>query len=183
MRKLNAVLAMGITALFLVHAITGAFQLMGVMSGGSAFLSVLSWVMLGLIVLHVIISVKLTVDTVVAIKRAKASYFKENKLFWIRRISGLAVMLFIVCHVVIFMGRNEDGAYRLALFEGVQLATQILLVLSLALHILSNIRPLMLALGVKSFKDALIDAMLVLSVIMLFAGAGFAIYWLRWNVF
>ncbi|MBR1739477.1 MAG: pilus assembly protein PilX [Ruminococcus sp.] len=182
MRKFNAFLSMGIVLLFLVHAVSGGFILMGLISGGNGFLSALSWTMVGLIVLHAIVGVKLTADTLIALKKAGTSYFKDNRLFWTRRISGFAVMLFILFHVLIFIGKN-DGAYRLTLFGGAQLVTQILLVLSLAIHLVTNIRPLMTALGIRSGREFIVDAAFVLSVILLFTGAGFVVYYLRWNVF
>ena len=38
MRKWNAVLSVGILALFLIHAIAGSFQLSGISQGGSEFM-------------------------------------------------------------------------------------------------------------------------------------------------
>ena len=182
MRKCNAVLSMGILALFLIHAIAGAFQLSGFIPGGSAIMQKIAYVMVCLIFIHFIIGVKLTADTLKAIKKSGTSYFKENKLFWVRRISGFAVMLFVICHIIIFLGRN-DGAYRLNLFKGVQLTSQLLLVLSIAVHVITNIKPLMIAIGAKSYKVFLTDVILVLSVLLVFMGIAFVIYYLRWNVF
>ncbi len=179
MRRVNAVLAMGITALFFVHAVMGGFQLMGLMSGGNTVMKVLAWVMMISIVLHMLIGIKLTADTVIAIKRSGASYFGENKLFWIRRISGLALMLFIVTHLMIFS--NSGTPVRLGFFGTAQLISQILLAVTLALHIITNIRPLMTALGLRGFRELLLDVMLVTAVLLLFAGAAFVVYFIRWQ--
>lgn len=180
MRKLNAILAMGTVVMFLVHAVMGGMILMGFIPGGNTVMKVLAEVMMICITGHVILSIKLTADTVIAVKRSGAHYFKENKMFWIRRISGLAVMLFIVAHLEIF-GKDGGDPVRLALFEGPQLVTQLLLVVSLIVHILTNIRPLMLSLGAKSYKELALDIVLILSMILLFAGAGFAVYYFRWQ--
>ena len=139
MRKWNALLSMGILVLFLIHAIAGGFQLAGIFSGGSVLMQGMAWLMLILIVLHMMIGFKLTADTCKTCKESGISYFKENKLFWIRRISGFAVMLFILCHVFIFVGRNQNGIYRLNQFGTIQLISQILLVISIAVHVLTNI--------------------------------------------
>lgn len=181
MRKINAVLSMGILALFLVHAIMGGFQLAGIVPGGRLIMKVLAWIMVGLIGLHTAIGIKLTCDTLRAQKKAGAAYFRENKLFWLRRVSGAAIMLFIVFHILIFLGSN-DGAYRLNLFGGAQLASQIVLVLSIAVHVITNISPLMLALGARGYREFALDIMLVLAVLLTFMGAAFVIYYLRWNV-
>ena len=182
MRKCNAVLSIGILALFLIHAVAGAFQLFGFISGGSAVMEKIAFAMVCLIFIHFVIGIKLTFDTVTAIKKSGASYFKENKLFWIRRISGFAVMLFVIFHIMIFLGTN-NGAYRLNLFEGIQLASQLLLVLSAAVHVITNIKPLMIAVGAKSYRVFLTDIILVLSILLVLTGIAFVIYYLRWNIF
>ena len=179
MRKLNAVITALILVLFLIHGVSGGFQLAGVIAGGSVIMKTLAYIMSALILLHTVIGVILTADTLKALGRSGAGYFKQNKLFWLRRISGLAVMVFIVSHIIIFIGVN-DGAYRLAEFGGVQLATQILLVVSIALHVISNAKPALISFGIKSFKEAGLDAALVLAGILIFAGIAFIIYYLRW---
>lgn len=179
MRKINAILSMGIIILFLFHAIAGAFQLMGVYQGGNKVMQVLAWVMTVMIGLHTIIGIKLTADSIKAIKRSGGGYFKENKLFWARRISGLAIMVFILLHIVIFMGVN-DGAYRLSFFGPAQLASQILLVLSIALHVITNAKPVLISFGFKGFKELGLDIALVLSFILIFTGIAFIIYYFRW---
>ena len=181
MRKWNAVLSMGILVLFLLHAVIGGFQLSGILSGGSSILTVLSWVMVCLIAVHALLGIILTVQSLSAQKKAGAVYRKENRLFRVRRISGFAVMLLILTHIVIFLGSSEDGVYRLNPFGTAQLISQMLLVLSIAVHVLTNIRPLMLALGVRGFREFLTDILLILSVILCFCGAAFLIYFLRWQ--
>ena len=115
MRKYNAVLSMGILVLFLVHAIAGGLQMAGFLPGGSQVMKVLAWVMLGLIAVHIVIGCKLTADTLRAIKRSGASYFKENQLFWTRRISGFTILIPLVMHLFIFRESNAE-AYRLQVF-------------------------------------------------------------------
>ncbi|MBO6140647.1 MAG: pilus assembly protein PilX [Ruminococcus sp.] len=179
MRKINAIITMLIIVLFLFHGIAGGFQLAGVINGGSKLMKTLAHIMEALIWLHVLIGIKLTADTVKAMKRAGVSYFKENKLFWLRRISGLAVMVFIMAHIFIF-AHNGEGAYRLNEFGGFELMTQILLVVSIALHAVSNAKPALISFGIKSFKEAGLDLALILAGILIFTGIAFIIYYFRW---
>lgn len=181
MRKWNAVISIAILILFLLHAVAGGFQMMGLLPGGIQVLSVAAWIMTGLIVLHVLIGIKLTVDSLVACKKSGASYFKENKLFWARRISGFAVMLFILLHVLIFLGSN-DGVYRLNYFGTIQLIGQLLLVVSLMVHVISNVKPLLISFGIKKLMDYAPDILLILGGVLLFTGAAFLIYYIRWKV-
>ena len=182
MRKANALISGCVVVLLLVHMIAEALQMAGLLGGGSTFLTVIAWVMLALIVLHVIIGIKLTVDSLRLVKKSGASYGKENRLFWLRRVSGLAVMAFIATHLLIFTGTEDGGIVRLHLFGGMQLATQLLLVASIAVHVLCNIRPLMIALGVRGGKERFLDVLVVPSGILLFTGIAFVIYFIRWNV-
>ena len=181
MRKANALLSMGILVLFLIHAVLGGFQLSGILPGGSRILMILAWLMTVLIALHTVLGCIMTVQTFSAQKKSGAAYPKENRLFWTRRISGFAVMLLILAHIVIFLGSSAGGVYRLNLFGTVQMISQILLVIAVAVHVLTNIKPLMLALGVRGFQEFFTDILLILSVLLCFCGIAFLIYYLRWQ--
>ena len=183
MRKANVILCIGILVLFLVHGILGGFQVIGVTAGGNDFLKGLTWVLLALVGVHGVIGTKYTVDTLRALKKSGKSYFKENRLFWARRISGFAVMLFVVIHAVIFLGKGSGENYRLNYFGTLQLISQILMVISVAVHVICNIKPLFISLGSKGIRAYLCDILFILSVVMLFCGVAMVIYYLRWNVF
>ena len=181
MRKWNTLLSICIIILFLIHAVAGGFQLMGLLSGGNVILSVLAKIMLVFIIIHGVIGIKLTWDSIAACKKSGVSYYKENRLFWARRISGFAIIIFILIHVILFLGKN-DGVYRLNYFGTLQLATQILMVLSLAVHIITNINPMIISFGVSKIKEYAVDILVVLSAILLFTAVGFVIYYIRWII-
>lgn len=180
MRKFNAVLSVFIIVTFLFHLIAGSFQLFGVSNGGSVIMKAAAGVMFTAVALHILIGIKLTADTLTAIKKSGASYFADNKLFWIRRISGLAVMLFIFSHIFIFAGSSASGTFRLNLFDVPQLVCSLLLVISLLVHIVTNIRPLSAALGLDSSRGFAADAAFILSVLLVVSGAAFTVYFVRW---
>ena len=79
-------------------------------------------------------------------------------------------------------GYQVQGAYRLRPFGGPQLAEQLLLVLCLGVHILTNLRPLRISLGGRRLGAFLGDALLVLSVLLLVMALAFAVYYRRWNL-
>ena len=182
MRKWNAVLTAGILLLFLLHSIAGGFQLAGLLSGGQHWLTVLTWVMLGMTAAHAVIGCILTVQTLHSIKHSGTSYYKENRLFWMRRSSGLAVMLLLVSHVLAFQVTVTEGAVRLPLFGNLQLALQLLLVIAVGLHVLTNVKPLMIGLGAVKSKAILPDLLVILAVLLAAAGAGFIVYFIRFNI-
>lgn len=179
MRKFNAILTMAILALFLIHAILGGFQLMGV---GNTAVKIIAWVSVGLIAVHTVIGVKYTVDTLKVWKRTGVSYFKENTLFWARRVSGFAIMVLLFFHLTAF-GSGSGAAYRLPWFDTAKLVTQLLLVAAIALHVLTNVKPMLISFGIKSLKERVGDILVVLSFVMLFLAAAFIVYYIRWNSF
>ena len=182
MRKLNSVLGIVLIALMLFHIIVGAFQLMGFLPGGNAVMKTAAWIMLAAAALHTLIGIKLTFDTVYALKRSGKNYFGENKLFWIRRISGFALLVFMAAHVVIFVGHGDGSGFRLNFYDIPELVCSLLFVCALLVHIVFNIRPLMTALGASKAKEFIADAAFILTVLLLFAGAAFAVYFVRWQL-
>lgn len=181
MRKWNALLTVGILVLFVIHMIWGGLELTGMTKGGSTLYTALSHTLMLLIALHMLIGIKLTIDTVRIGRRAGVHYGRQNLLFWVRRISGFALMLFLLVHVLIFMGNHDAGAYRLNRFGGVQLASQLLLVASLLVHLLCNITPLRIALGLGDQKNFRTDVLLVLAILLVLAGGAFVVYFTRWQ--
>ena len=182
MRKWNAVIGMAMMVIFLVHAIGGSLSMAGIISGGNPVILGLTRVLVLLMAAHIVIGVILTARTIRACRRSGASYFRENKRFWIRRASGFAIVLFMIHHMVIFSGDHSGGAYRLSLFAGAQLISSLLLVASIAVHLITNIEPLSIALGIKDGKEFAVDLLLILSILLFVMGAAFIIYYLRWRV-
>jgi len=181
MRKINAVLGPLMIILLLIHGIWGAFQLASIVPGGSVIRRILSYVMVAAVACHIVLGIVLTAQTFKAIRRSGASYFRGNEEFWLSRISGLALLIFIIYHMCVFITPAGE-IFRLNSFGGLQLAGHILLVVSLFLHLSVNIRPLFIALGIGSRKY-IRDIIIILSVIMLVFAAGFIVYYLRWTYF
>lgn len=179
MRKWNAVITAAILLLFLIHAVMGGFQLMG---AGSTAVKTAAWACMALIIVHTVIGVKLTADTLRVRKRTGIGYFRQNTLFWARRISGLAVMILLAFHLTAFADRS-GAQYRLQWFDTAKLVTQLLLTASLALHVLSNVRPMLISFGIRSLKERAGEILLILAVLLLFMTAAFVIYYIRWNSF
>ncbi len=181
MRKLNSIAAILVMILFVVHMISGGMILAGMMNGGSLFLKGVTHLMLAALFVHITLSLILTVQTVYAMRKSGVSYGKANRLFWIRRISGFALAFFILVHEKIFEGHLTGSAYRLNFFGGPQLIAMILMVITLLVHLICNIPPLRISLGITDRKNLRTDLMLVLSILLLLAGISFVIYFFRWG--
>jgi hypothetical protein len=181
MRKVNAIISMGIIVLFLAHGIAGSFQMIGIIPGGSTFLEILTWCMVIMISVHTVIGIILTIHTIRISKKTGVSYLKENFLFWIRRISGFVLMLLVSLHLSVFV-QTGDGIFRLSCFGISELVGQVLMLSALAVHLLCNIKPISIALGLYGEIGYIRDILLILSAVLGFCALAFVIYYLRWNV-
>lgn len=177
MRKINTVLTVLILFLFILHAVFGSMLIVG---AGSTALKQLARGTVALIVIHALIGIKLSLDAIRISHRTGAAYFRQNRLFWARRISGICVMVLIFFHMTAFEDRS-GGVYLLKEFDRMKLTLQILLILSVALHVLMNIRPLLIAAGARVLRRFEADIWIVLSVLLLVFTAAFLIYFLRWQ--
>lgn len=164
-------------ATFIVHGIMGSMKLMG---GNADALKGAAYLCMAFICMHIIVTCILTFETLKARKMSGAGYFKENRLFWARRISGFTILIPLAMHLIIFSGTNSGGAFRLVEFTAGRLASQIILVITIAFHVLTNIEPAMISFGVKSTKAFSHDVMFVISVILLLFCTAFAAYYIRW---
>ena len=180
MRKLNAIVSLLLIILFLIHSIAGSFQMMKIIPGGNELMKNLSYFMLFLTGVHILIGIKLTIDSVIIGKKSGKFYFRENAVFWTRRITGLAMILLVICHVLLFTSKGK--VFRLNDFNEVQLIFSIFLVFTLLVHILANIRPLLISFGISGFRLYVKDILLILAIILLFGAFAFVIYYLRWNI-
>ena len=179
MRRINIFVVTGIMIAFVFHAISGSIRLFGA-DAGSPLIS--AWICMFLVGVHVIITAILTVRTLLTIKKSGKGYFRENLLFWARRISGFALLIPLVMHLFVFSGTGDE-AYRLVLFNSGRLISQILLAAVLAFHILTNIHPFLVGIGVKEHKIISADMLFVVSVFLLFCCGAFCVYYLRWMAY
>ena len=177
MRRLNIILIAGMFLTFLLHGITGALTISG---GNSDVNKIAAWICVFFVALHVIVTTILTVKTLHAIHKTKAGYFKNNIMFWIRRISGFTILIPLLMHLFIFNVPPTD-IYRLKAFDTGRFISQLLMVLTISLHVLTNIKPFMLAIGAKNYKKIIINTLFVLAILFLLFAVAFCIYYLRWN--
>lgn len=178
MRKWNAVLSLSALVLLLIHGVLESFLLMGSDSVPPKWLPLLA---VALLIVHVVVGLKYTIDSLRIWHKTGAGYFQENKLFWTRRISGFVILALVFFHFGAF-GSVVDGKYQILVFTGAKLTAHLLLVAAMALHIITNIRPLMVSLGVRGGRSRLGSVLFLLSVLLLFMAAAFIVYYLRWNV-
>ena len=174
MRKINTILSVLLLVIFMLHGLMGSFMLLGI---GSSAGKILAWVGVAVLAAHTVIGVILTINTLKISKNAGNSYLKQNAVFWARRASGLAILILMFFHIGLF-GGVQDGIYILFPFT---LITQLLLVAALFIHLFINIRPLLVSLGIISYKERRGDIYLILSVLLLFSAGAVIIYYIGWH--
>lgn len=174
MRKLNTILSVLLLFICLLHGLMGSFMLLGISSGAGKFLA---WIGVGILAAHTVLGLLLTAQTFRASRSGGKLYGKQNALFWARRTSGLAILLMLFFHIGVF-GRVQDGVYILFPFTTVRLLTQLLLVASVFVHLLLNLRPLLVSLGIVRDKEQRGDLYLILSILVLFAAGSIILYYI-----
>ena len=88
MRKWNTILSVLMLLIFMIHGIMGSFMLNGV---GSSAGKLLAWIGVGILVVHTVIGVILTVQSLQTAKQSGKMYLKQNAIFWARRASKIAL--------------------------------------------------------------------------------------------
>ena len=166
----------GMFATFLLHAVMGSVRLLG---GNADSMKAVARICIVFVFVHVVLTGVMTVRTLIACKRSGTGYFRQNKLFWARRISGLAILIPLVMHLFIFTNASADNV-RLGVFTTGRMISQVLLVLTIALHIITNAKPALITLGIRNLRKFTFDILFIISVLMLFFAAAFVVYYFRW---
>ena len=175
MRKFNAILVSIILILIIDHIIFASMHLLG--TGANVFVPVALF-MLTLVLIHAIISLIITINAEKVGINTKARYNKENEQFWLRRVSGLAIMVLAIMHAYL-EAKNENGVPNVARMPKIFEFTLPLLILSVGIHVFQNTRPLLISLGIK--KINLFEKIIKILVIMLTCLAMFSIVTFLFN--
>lgn len=177
MRKINAFLTFAIILMLLVHMGIGSLNLFEI---SYVMAKWLARVTITLVAFHMVLSCILTIKSLKVMKKTGAPYFRENTLFWGRRISGLAFMILIPFHMFSF-GHTENGKYVLDFFSPLKLALSLLFLLLLSFHTISNVKPVLISLGIRKLKRRTGDIIFIVSLILLVSTVAFIVYFLKWN--
>lgn len=178
MRTWNHILARIIIVLFLLHALMGSLMLLGFST--ISFLP-LSWILFLAVIVHGILGMLSTVSAVTGAKKAGCWYFRPNAAFWTKRISGIAILLLLVFHVTAYT-TSVDGRFFLKEFTLCQMILQVVLILSVFIHLAVSIKSMLIAKGTVKFKERTADWMLVLSILMLFFTVAVICYYIQWQM-
>lgn len=178
MRKWNHILARIILALFLLHALMGSLMLLGF---STISLAPLSWLLFGTVMIHGVLGIISTFKALKSGKRSGSWYFSENAAFFIKRISGILIMILLIFHIQAYTV-SVNGQFFLQEFTLCKMISQILLILAIFLHLAVSIKSMLIARGTIDFKEKTTDWMLVLSVMLIFFTIAIIAYYIQWQV-
>ena len=178
MRKWNNILARVIIVLFLLHALMGSLMLLGM---SSISFKPLSWLLLAAVVVHGILGVLATVQAVKGGKESGKWYLRQNAAYWTKRFSGAAILILLCFHISAYT-TTVGGAFFLKEFTVGRMAAQLLLIISIFIHLAVSVKSMLIAKGVTKFKERTADWMMVLSLLLLFFAAAVVIYFIQWQI-
>ncbi|MDL2246295.1 hypothetical protein LJB96_01620 [Methanobrevibacter sp. OttesenSCG-928-K11] len=176
LRKFNTVISIILVFLVLFHGLIGSIILFQI-----SYIDIkwISWLSFYLLLIHTVLGIIFTTQS---IKLDKSKwYLKQNLGFWIRRISGLLMLILVFFHYSAF-GGVVNGQYMLFEFNTLSLTIQILLIISLFVHIVSNIRPMFDSLGIIRNKSENKNIILILSIFIIIFTIASIFYFISWQI-
>ncbi len=144
MRRLNTIITFLLVLVIVCHIVFAGLMLMGSECNLSRYSA---WAGEIFITIHLLIGFYLTIVSLVHVGKSKKKYKEENRLFWARRISGLAVFILFCFHPPMF-GKETDGVFHLIPLSYAKVIIHILFVAAFFVHIFTNIRPMLVSMGI-----------------------------------
>ena len=171
-RKANAIISALLMLAFLAHGIGNGLLMVGIVEHPNPGLAHL---LEGLCWIHLAIGVYLTIKSLRAQRESGASYPAENKRYLAIRISGLAIGGLMLAHMIGF-GHMDSPAG----FGPVMLIINICLVIAIAVHVICNVRPHLMSLGLS--LEGASPAQVALGVLLAFFLLAFVLLFLQIGV-
>ena len=178
MRKWNNILARVIIVLFLLHALMGSLMLLGL---SNISFKPLSWLLFAAVIAHGVLGILATVQAMKSVQKSGKWYLRQNAAYWTKRFSGLVILILLCFHISAYT-TTVGGTFFLKEFTFGRMAAQLLLILSIFIHLAVSVKSMLIAKGVVKFKERTVDWMMVLSLMMLFFAAAVVIYFIQWQI-
>lgn len=176
MRKLNIIIVISLIIIFLIHPIQSAFLLLGFTEKDW---NTLAWIGVGLVLIHALIGIYLSADTLKTLWKGQKNYFQGNGRFWLSRISGFLILILMVFHFNAY-GEMEDGKYVVFPFTDIKLFFQLGLLLALFIHLFVNVKPLLISLGITDRGKIRKLIFIILTLVLIFVSIAVLYYFFKW---
>lgn len=177
MRRWNRRIAKLSMVLMLLHGLLGSYMLLDI---STISLKMPARLLFGLVGIHAVLSILLTVEAVRAGSLSRHWYPGLNAGFWIKRITGAAILILMAFHIHMYSA-TVNGQVILKEFTLLRMISQLLFVLAIFIHVFVSIRPMLIKQGILKYRERTGDAYLVLSVFLLVFVMAIVAYYIRWK--
>lgn len=178
MKRLNHFLATAALILFAVHALAGVAILTGLYY---VPLKWLSYVLFAVVIAHAGVSIALSLQAFRAGARSGKWYVGENAVFWIKRISGFAMLFMIFFHMNTYTYTSGDF-FELKQFTLLRLISQLVFAAVVFLHIFISIKGYLINKGVTKIRQGTLTLCLAFAILLLLVIVSYVVYFWAWNV-
>ena len=144
MRRLNTIITILLIAVIVIHIVLAGLMLIGIQNNLSRYSAWTGEILIGI---HALIGIYLTIKSLVLVGKSTKKYNKENRSFWVRRISGIAIFILFYFHSHMF-GKEIDGVFHLIPLSYVKVIIHILFVTAFFIHMFTNVRPMLVSMGI-----------------------------------
>lgn len=177
MRRINTILIQIIFILLALHGVIGSLLLLG---WSTTSVNALAYCLLVVVLAHAAVGVYLSLRSVKAGLNTGKWYTGKNAELWIKRLSGLGILILIFFHMNVYT-TVVDGHFALKEFTALRMLGQILFIAMIFIHIFISIKGFLISKGVMKLKKRKIDAMLVATVFLLLFVIAVVSYYIQWN--
>ncbi len=178
MRKFNIILTELAILLVVAHAFMSSLQVLGL---STVSIHYLPDVLLVVVLVHAVLGLGFTISAVRSGMASGRWYARQNKGFWTKRFSGIAILFFLLFHSANYLD-IVNGAFYLREFKLGNLLMQLAFMAAIIVHVGVSMKSLLIARGTKEFKARTDDALLALAVIALLLIVAVIAYFIQWQM-
>lgn len=172
LRRINHILSIILLIFLEIHIIASSFLMFG---WSRVILEHVARVEFILVMCHALIGMILTFRN--RPLRNSNKYMKENRLYWLRRVTGIGILILAMPHISMFVKWHDDTFAVLKKIKAVQMGMHMLFIAFIMVHLAINIKPMLISMGVKKYKvvGAIIQA--VTGIFTIFAAIASIVYY------
>lgn len=146
LRRINHILTIILLLLLEIHVIVCAFLMFG---WSHIILENVARVEFIVVMCHAFIGVLLTFRNRPLHNSKK--YLKENRLYWLRRVTGIGILILSMPHISMFVHWYNNKIAVLKEVNGVQMGMHLLFLIFILLHLAINIKPMLISMGIRKY--------------------------------
>lgn len=181
LRKINSLLTIPIFLLFIVHLILMAGLLTGILGFNPDF-KLFGRMLMPFVLLHAAFGIFFLIQRIVCKKRGQNVYPKQNTIFRVQLLSGIAILILVFIHTTAYGYIGADGSFVLRAPSILYFILESLFALAICTHCAVSFPRMAVTFGLIKNKPGLIktvkSSMIIFAAIFLIAEIAFCIYYI-----